>query len=667
MTVRRELLEATNEAIVDAVKYADPMVLRGLLYQLTGDESVAATDVATTVVGFTEAKAVGDPSDVEFLQSRAVEFLKSYRDVGADDIPIGPADRLPRSLSLAAGVDIATSELELWSEQLALDPWARGLVWRGQPREERLQEFLVAVIGAGPGGLGAAVQLKQAGIPCVVIEKNSGVGGTWFENRYPGARVDSPSRMYTHTFGADYEYPNPFCEQSENEKYFNWVADHFGVRGRIEFNTEVKSMVWDEGTKSWEIEAVGPDGLRVWRANAVISSVGFLARPNIPDIEGLGTFEGPAFHTARWPSDLELAEKRVAVIGSGCTGYQLVPELAKVAGHTYVFQRTPNWCFDVPGYLSPFPAQVSWLDRNFPYFTNFTRFRLSWLYGPEGVGAAFSADPEFQDVHARSAMNKRAREQRLAFMQRKFANRPELVEKMLPVAPPFSSRPVLVDSEYSIYDVLLRDDVTLISDGIRRVKEDRIELEEGGEVSVDVIVLATGFKANDFLWPMEVRGRGGQQLEQLWEKDGARAYLGTMLPGFPNFFMIYGPNTNATGGLGIFEFEEMVTRFALQCIGHVLVDDKHTVDVTVDAYWRYNNELDRREALKIYRDPRAHNYYQNEHGRSAANSPFDVREMWTWLRKPEDHSTGGGERAPDATVAGASVVRPHFGEDLIVE
>src|SRR5262249_44730292 len=234
---------------------------------------------------------------------------------------------------------------------------------------------------------------------------------------------------------------------------------------------------------------------------------------------------------------------------------------------------------------------VKWLDRNFPYFLNFTRFRLSWLYGPKGLGAAFTADPAFVDEHARSAVNKRARDQRVAFMQRKFAQQPGLAEKMLPVAPPFSSRPVLVDSDYSIYDALLRDDVTLVSDGIERITPAGLEVVGGTEYPVDVIVFATGFKANDFLWPMEIRGRDGQRVEQLWEKDGARAYLGAMLPGFPNFFMLYGPNTNATGGLGIFEFEEMVTRFALECIAHLIVNDRRTVDVSVDAYWRYNNEL----------------------------------------------------------------------------
>jgi len=667
MPVREELLDATDDVIDDAVNYIDPMVLRGLLYQLTGDEAVAATEAVTTVQGFVEAKAVTKPADVQLLRSKAAEFLKAYRDSGAGDISIGPDDRLPKSLSLTAGVDIRAAEIDMWLEQLALDPWARALSWRQEPPAKRLDEFSVLVIGAGVGGLGAAVQLERAGIHYVVVEKNSGVGGTWYENRYPGARVDSPSRMYTHIFGADFDYPNAFCEQRENERYFNWVADSFGIRENIVFDTEVKTVIWDDEAKIWEIEAVGPDGPQTWQANAVITSVGFLARPNLPDIEGMGTFEGPSFHTARWPAELDLAGKRIAVIGSGCTSYQLVPELAKVAGHTYLFQRTPNWCFDVPRYLSPFPPQVKWLDRNFPYLLNFIRLRLSWIYGPEGVGSVFTADPAFKDVHARSAINKRAREQRLAFIQKKFADRPELAEKMLPIAPPFSSRPVLVDSDYSVYDALLQDDVTLVSDGIRRVKENGVEVEGGAEYPVDIIVYATGFKANDFLWPMEIRGRDGQRLEQLWEKDGARAYLGAMLPGFPNFFMLYGPNTNATGGLGIFEFEEMVTRFALECIAHLILNEARTVDVTLDGYWRYNNELDRREAVKIYRDPRANNYYQNEYGRSAANSPFDIREMWAWLRRPEDHRSEGTAGPDSMSQTDGVAVRPHFGEDLVVD
>jgi 4-hydroxyacetophenone monooxygenase len=667
MQSRQELIDATDEIIDDAVKYADPMALRGLIYQLTGDESIANIEVTTTVVGFTETQKVAKLSDVALLQSKGAEFLKSYRSQGAGEISIGPAERLNRSLSLANGIDIPPSEFEFWRESLALDPWVRGLVWQEQPSAQDLEKFSVMVVGAGMGGLNAAVQLKHAGIPYVVLEKNTGVGGTWFENRYPGCRVDTMSRAYTHTYGVEFEIPNPYCEQSVNEKYFNWVADHFDIRKDIQFETEVISMIWDEAAKIWEITAVGPAGRRVYRANAVISSVGLLIRPSIPKIDGADEFAGRSFHTARWPANLDLKGKKVAVIGTGCTGYQLVPELVKESSHTYVFQRTPSWCFEVPGYLSPYPPQVNWLDRNFPYYTNFMRFRASRVYAPELVRRVWLIDPDFKDPHARSAINKTMRDQRLKFMREKFANRPDLFAKMLPDAPPMSSRPVRIDPTYSIYDVLLQDDVTLVTDGIKKLEPEGIECQDGSKYPADVIVYATGFKANEFLWPMEIRGRHGKRPEELWEKDGARAYLGTMLPGFPNLFMLYGPNSNPTGGLAVADFEEMVTRFALECIQELIVQKKRTVEPTLDAYWRFNDELDRWEPHMMYMDPRVNTYFKNEHGRSSTNSAIDTRLMWGWLRSPLSRPPGGRHPIVDATVGHDPGIRPYFGEDLTVE
>jgi 4-hydroxyacetophenone monooxygenase len=321
MPDRVELRQASDETIDEALRYADPMALRGLLFQLTGDESLAAVPVAATVAGLAEAKALADAADAAAVREKAAAFLRSHRERGAGDLSSGPPDRLPRSLELVAGEAIAPAELELWLEELALDPWARGLRWQAEPPRERLGEFFVLVVGAGMGGLNAAVQLKRAGIPFAVLEKNSGVGGTWYENRYPGARVDTPSRCYTHLYGVDYRHPNPFCEQAENEKYFNWVADTFGVRGDISFDIEVRSMVWEEDTGTWTVTARGPEGERVWHPNVVISAVGFLSRPNVPELPGAQAFAGPAFHTARWPRRLDLSGKRVAVIGSGCTSY----------------------------------------------------------------------------------------------------------------------------------------------------------------------------------------------------------------------------------------------------------------------------------------------------------------------------------------------------------
>jgi 4-hydroxyacetophenone monooxygenase len=662
-----ELLGASDQTIDDAVGYADPMVLRGLLHQLTGDEGLASTPVRTVIVsGYREISLVAGPEAITELRSKAAHYLKSLRDLGGPVPNIDPGGVL-ESLRLTAGTQVEASELEMWLEALAVDPWARGFTFQSPPGAARVADFSVAVIGAGMGGLNAAVHLKRAGIPFTVLEKNGGVGGTWLENRYPGARVDSPSRTYGHVYGAGFPKPFPYCPQEVNERYFNWVADHFDVRSDIEFGTDVKSMVWDETEQLWEITADHENGRRTLRVNAVISAVGFLSRPNIPKLEGIEDFRGSWFHTARWPADLDLTGKRVASVGTGCTGYQMVPELVKQAGHVYVFQRTPNWLYDAPGYLSPFPDQVMWLDRNFPYYTNFARFQSAFQSRPQVTLKGLQVDPDFRDEHAVSSHNQVLRNERLAFLRSKLGHRPDLLEKMIPKAPPMSARPVLVDRDYSVLDVLLRDDVTLVTEGIRRVTEDSIELPDGTRHEVDVIVLATGFRANDFLWPMEIRGRDGVSVTDLWAKDGARAYVGSMLPGFPNFFMIYGPNTNMLAGLQIADMEEIAVRFAIENIGGLIEQGQRTVEVTEDAYWRYNAEVDKAERFMTYVDPRANNYFQNEFGRSASNGPLDTRLMWHWLRDPaRRHTTGTPPEFDGDLLASYQALDPHFGADLVI-
>ena len=652
---RTELLEATDETIADALKFADPMVLRGLLYQLTGDESLAAMKVVTRSRGNAELEILANKSDAAVLRAKALEFLKQYRDAGANDIPLGSAGRLAGSIRLTTGLETPDSEIGLWMEQLGIDPYVRGLAWKQAPRREQLEKFKVAVIGAGMGGLNAAVLLKQAGIPFFVIEKNDEVGGTWYENRYPGARVDSASRTYTHVFGAGFIHPYAFCPRSVNLAYFKWVADEYRLREYIEFNLEVSSIVWDEAAGLWEIKARGPQGEKVRRANAVITAVGFLSRPNLPAIDGMDRFKGRSFHTARWPEGLELSGKRVAVIGTGATGYQTIPEIAKLAAHLSVFQRTPGWCFDVPGYLTPLPPQVNWLDRNVPYFLNFARLRAGSMAAPQHVSKLLHIDPEYKDPHARSERNKLMRDERVAFIRRKLAARPELAEKMIPPYPPMGARHILVDEHDNVYTALTRDNVELITDPISGINEAGIMLEGGREIPVDIIIYATGFKANDFLWPLQIRGRDGACPEDLWAKDGARAYLGTLLPGFPNFFMVYGPNTNNFGGLQIVDFEELSARLALQCIGGLIARNARTVDATADAYARYNAELDRCEARMMYTDPRVNTYYKNKHGRSAANNPIDIRRIWAWTRDPS--GTPGEDRC----------IEPYFGRDLVLK
>lgn len=628
--VRYELLEADREAIAAAVEHANPMVLRGLLYQLTADEELLATRAHVVQGGVLEMFELG-ADDAALVRRKAIEFLMNDRDAGAGPLGSGPVERLRTSLGLAVGKELRDEDMAYWIEQTALDPWARSLTWQQEPTAEKLAGFSVTVIGAGMGGLNVALQLRRAGIACTVVEKNADVGGTWFENRYPGARVDTPSRAYTHTYGVDFPYPYSHCPWTENLKYFEWVADTFDLRGDITFDTEVRSLTWHEEDGEWEVVADGPDGTSNWRSSAVVTSVGFLNRPRIPEIEGQQDFRGPAWHTAHWPEDADLAGKRVAVIGSGCSGYQLVPELALEAGHVTMFQRTASWLFQAPGYRSPFPPEVNWLDRNLPYYTNFLRFLAHYPLTAE-VPPVLEIDPDFDDPHALSPVNKVARDLSVAFLEEKLRD-PDLVAKMTPDVPVLSSRPVTVDPEYSVLDALLRDNVSLVTEGIRRITATGIEAGDGTHHALDVIVYATGFHAANYMFPMEITGRDGQTLEQLWSHDGARAFLGCMMPGFPNFWSLYGPNTN--GGLQPADFFELTTGYALQCMERLILDDKKAIEVTADAYWRYNERLDERGSHMAWSDPRARSYYTSEYGRSITNCPLAGTEIWQLLHRPD--------------------------------
>jgi len=628
--VREELLAASDAEIEDATQYADPMVLRGVIYQLTGDPEVAATKPGTgDRDGFAARDELGE-EDTALVRRKAAEFLKSYRDNGAGALGIGPADRLSQSVALTMGSDPEPGSIELWLEELALNPWARGLEWSQEPPPRR-EDFSVTIIGAGMGGLNAAIQLQRAGIPFSVVEKNSGVGGTWYENRYPGARVDTPSRLYTHVFGVDYSYPYSYCPWTENQKYFDWVADTFDVREKIAFNTEVVSLDWDETGSLWNITVDGPEGRSTLKSNAVITAVGFLNRPSLPDIPGMERFEGPSWHTARWAADFEAAGKRVAVIGTGCTGYQTIPELALEAGHVTVFQRTPQWLFPSPGYRSPFPPQVTWLDRNLPYHTNFMRLRIASSF-IGGFAPIAQVDPEFEDEHAVSPLNKAARDDCITFLTEKLGD-PDLIQKMTPDHPVLSARPVLVDPEYSILDAIQRENVALVVDGIQEITERGVKTEDGTIHEVDAIVYATGFKATEYLFPMKITGRDGRTVEEMWSQTGAQGYLGAMIPGCPNLWTLYGPNTN--GGLLVPAFQEMETQYALKCIERLLLEDKRSVDVKEEPHQRYNAMIDERNQHMAWSDERAQNYYWTQFGRSATQNPLTPLEMWNLLRQPD--------------------------------
>ena len=627
-----ELLETTDEDLEDIVQFADPLVLRGLLYQLTGDEDLR-TQVKTvrTQVMFAEAAVPFSEDDIALIQRKAVEFLKSYRDSGGGHLDIGPLDRLEESIRLATGSEPGPDQMAMLIEDLGLDPWARAHQWSKTPDPAKLEDFSVTVIGAGYGGLNAAVMLKRAGIPYTHIEKDGGVGGTWYRNRYPGARVDSPSRAYTHVFGANVDLEYAFSPRALNQAYFDWVADEHGIRDHIEFDTEVRALTWDEGLAKWKIDVSGPNGDRTIESNAVITAVGFLCQPNMPNIPGMANFKGQSWHSSRWPDDVTPDGKRIAVIGTGSTGYQMVPELALTAEHVVVFQKEASWVFSIPGYRAPYPPQVKWLERNLPYHKNFMRLR--GVDVTSGWDITTDRDPDYTgDPSAISEFNKQMRDNAVELLAAKLPDK-EVRAKMTPDYPVWSHRPVLVDSDYSVLDALNRDNVTLVTDAIAEVTETGVRTVDGTDHDVDIIVYATGFRANDYLFPMRVTGRE-TTLEQTWAETGTCAYRFCMVHGFPNLWMLHGPNT--IGGITPGPWVELATQYALMCIDRLINDDATSIDVTEEAYRKYMAEVFERQRTKAWSDPRADSYYQGQGGSpSAVMSPYAPGIIFRLLRYPD--------------------------------
>ena len=600
--ISQELRIATDETIRAALDQADPMVLRALIFHATGDHSVATIETTRVPGIFADVPWVVDPDSLDLLKSRAFDLLRGYRD-GTISPPAGKSsERILAAMSLAVDVAVPTDEYEYWFEELAIEPARREHHWLRSPPPDALAGFKVIVIGAGLGGLSAGIQLKKAGFHFEVIDKNPGVGGTWQQNRYPGARVDFPSRIYSHSLAMDYHFEHMFAPRDENERYVNWLADRFDLRPHMRLDTEVVSQRWVDSAAIWEVHVRNPDGSEeTLSANAVICAVGFLDRPAMPDIPGLAEFEGAVCHTSNFDHELELAGKRVSVVGTGASGMQMIPDLWPLVDRLTVFQRSPGWVVPIPGYREPFTDEVQWLHRNVPFYAHWTRLTMVWAFGDHAIYDIWSVDPSWTEPNTLNAGNFAFREKLVAYLNEKIGHRPDLVAKMLPSYPPLSKR-YIVDNGW--FDAIQQDKVEVIADDpIDHVTRSSVVTCNGKVIPTDILVFATGFRANEYFWPMEIRGKDGVAVDELWAKDGARAFWGINVAGLPNFFCIYGPNTNPKN-TGPVPYGEIQVRYALKCLEALVLNGWRSLDVRPDVYEAHNKIVDARNANSIFLDKR---------------------------------------------------------------
>jgi cation diffusion facilitator CzcD-associated flavoprotein CzcO len=461
----------------------------------------------------------------------------------------------------------------------------------------------VAVIGAGFGGIGMGIALARAGLTDFTIyEKAADLGGVWRENTYPGAGCDVPSPLYSYSFAPHRTWPRRYSLQPDILAYLRRTAEEYGVTDRIRFGAEVTAAAYDEDTGRWRIETA--DGA-VSHADVLVPAVGQLSRPVWPDLPGAGEFAGPAFHSARWDHDVDLAGKRVAVIGTGASAIQFVPRIQPEVARLTVFQRTAPYV--VP---KPDRAYGRWHHRVYRAApaTQLAGRLGTWLVGELLNLALTSVRPLARvvdllfRVHLRAQVRDRALRATL---------RPDY---------PIGCKRLLFSNEW--YPALTSPNVDLVTAPIEAVTPTGVRTADGVEHPADVLVYGTGFRATDFLAPIDVRGLAGRSLADEW-KDGARAYLGVAVPGFPNMFLIYGPNTNL-GGSSIIYMMERQTRYVVRLL-RALADRPGTgLDVREDVAERFDREVQARLGDSVW--SACQSWYRDSGGRISTNWPGPVWE-----------------------------------------
>jgi cation diffusion facilitator CzcD-associated flavoprotein CzcO len=384
----------------------------------------------------------------------------------------------------------------------------------------------IVIIGAGFGGIGLAALLKRAGISTFTIyEKADGVGGAWWHNRYPGAEVDTHSCVYSYPF-KPYRWSRSHARREEVQRYLAETVEQFGLGSHLVLGVGVRSATWDESAQTYQLDL---DNGEQAQCHVLVAATGFLNIPRYPSWPGLESFRGPKFHTARWEPQWDLAGQTVAVTGTGSTASQLVPELARIAGKVYLFQREPGWI--IPKGEHDHSAR----DRarlGHPAWYRWQRIKLYRMIGKAQRGGALYTPG--------SAANEKARGAALAFIERELGDRPDLAKAVTPTYP-FWGKRVILNSTF--YAALKSPNVELIPRAVAAVTQSGVVDADGVERDVDVLIMATGFQTTSYAGTLEIRGRDGRTLREYWNGE-PRAFLGITVPGFPNLYLLYGPGTN---------------------------------------------------------------------------------------------------------------------------
>lgn len=607
-----------------------PTLLLSLVH-ITGDPRFIR-DFTQAGVFLNEVQGFMSEQDKARARAEALPVLTDYRDRGCPQPAPLPRELIGEMLNWAACETVPESYLELLFEELDLDGVDPR---RPAPLDPgRAAELPVVVIGCGESGILAGIRLQQANIGFTIIEKNAGPGGTWWENSYPGARVDVANHFYCYSFEPSNDWTHFFAEQPELRAYFTGLIERYDLDRHIRWQTEVIAATWDDHDGSWTVTARSADGaISTLRARAVITAVGQLNRPYLPEFEGADTFGGPSFHSAAWDHDVELTGKRVALIGAGASGFQIAPAIADDVAHLTVFQRTAQWMFPNPMYHDAVGDGVRWAMRHLPYYGRWYRILVLWPGADKGLEAA-RVDPDYPDQdYAVSEINAAARLMFTDWITNQVGPDSDLLAKVLPDYPATGKR--TLQDNGSWLATLRRDNVDLVRTPIQRITPDGVVTTDGVRHDADVIVYATGFRHTDVLWPMTITGRDGVDLHSVWGRR-PYAHLGITVPGFPNFFVLYGPGAHLAHGGSLIFNSELQMRYIDSCLAKLADADVVSIEPTAQAAAAWHRRTQTEIKKMVWSHPAVkHSYFKNADGEIHTVSPWRLDEYWATVRHPD--------------------------------
>jgi len=470
----------------------------------------------------------------------------------------------------------------------------------------------IVIIGAGFAGLCMAIRLKQAGFDdFVILEKNDDLGGTWRDNQYPGCACDVPSHLYSFSFELNPRWSAMFAPQQEIWAYLRRCTDKYALGPHIRYGCAVERMEWDDTAGRWRVATAAGDA---YTARAIVSGIGALHVPSVPEVPGADRFTGPSFHSAQWDAACDLSGKRVAVVGTGASAIQFIPEIAKRARQVYVFQRTPPWIHPRPDFEIP-PA----VRTAFAAVPPVMRAFRDAIYGMLELRAAgFALHPAFMAPLQRMA-------ERLIERQ---IDDPALRAKVTPDYT-IGCKRILLSSAY--YPALTRSNVELVTEPISEINQTGLACSGGRGYDVDAIIYGTGFKTVDALTELNVAGRGGVKLADAW-RDGVAAYFGMTVAGFPNFFMLLGPNTGLGHNSVVFMIECQV-RHVLSCLRLLAAGRADTIEVRAPVSDRFNDRIQRRLRRSVWSQGGCTSWYLDADGVNRALWPGFSFEYWARTRQ----------------------------------